>query len=178
MPPPTTGLQQAKLTTQLAWYRAARWVNANAMLLRLTLFAAKVLSLSWVCFPYSAGWAVTAIVVGLAAGDLHLALRDEEGSDTRARERSVERTAERPRLGSWNGVESLERAGEGLGLLGQSEDGERTKSSDVARQSDSGWRRSLVFLLLHCFVLASMNSLGAMCAGEQVPKGWEDWRAL
>ncbi|AEO59839.1 hypothetical protein MYCTH_2308418 [Thermothelomyces thermophilus ATCC 42464] len=177
MPPPTTRLQRARLTALLAWYRAARWVSSNAMLLRLALFAAKVLSLSWVCWPYSAGWAVTAVVVGLAAGDLHFGLRDEEGTGTTGSETGVEGTSERARLGSWDGAVPRERAGEeGVGLLEQSQDGgRRAEGPGGARWLDGGWQRSLVLLLLHCFILASMNSFGMMCAGGQVTRGWEDW---
>ncbi|KAL2163349.1 hypothetical protein VTH06DRAFT_5406 [Thermothelomyces fergusii] len=181
MPPPRTGLQGAKLAVLLTWYRAARWVKSNAMLLRLTLFAAKVLSLSWVCFPYSAGWVVTAVVVGLAAGDLHLGLRDEEeGSGAGASVRGVEGTNERPSLGLWDGTAAPERAGAGVGLLGQSGDGGRRVGGlgGIRWLIDGGWRGSLVLLLLHCLVLASMNSFGMMCAGEQAARRWVDWQTL
>ncbi|KAG7293926.1 hypothetical protein NEMBOFW57_003986 [Staphylotrichum longicolle] len=78
MPPPTTGLERVRQGAALARYRAPRWVEGNAALLRLALFAGKMLSLSWVCWPYSAGWGVVAVVVGLAVGDLGLLWEGQE----------------------------------------------------------------------------------------------------
>jgi hypothetical protein len=71
MPPPTTRLERTRQAAALAWYRAAGWVRRTTALLRLVLFGLKVLSLSWVCWPYSAEWGFVAGVVTLAALDLH-----------------------------------------------------------------------------------------------------------
>lgn len=116
------------------------------MFVRLTLFAAKVLSLSAVCWPYSAAWWVVAVVVGLAAGDLQWAAHghghgpghaeDERGDG----ERSGPMTGSRSGSGSANGVgfgtigtglvaNNTERAGLsppslGLGLVGAAQQGE------------------------------------------------------
>ncbi|KAK4032925.1 kinase-like domain-containing protein, partial [Parachaetomium inaequale] len=71
MPPPMTRLERVGQGAVLARYRARRWVQENAMMLRVVLFVGKVLSLSWVCWPFSAGWVVVGVVVGVAAGDLY-----------------------------------------------------------------------------------------------------------
>lgn len=70
MPPPLTGLERLRQSAVLAQYRAARWACAHAAPLRLALFAAKILSLSWCCWPYSAGWAIMAAVVVMGVADL------------------------------------------------------------------------------------------------------------
>ncbi len=75
MPPPTTRLEQARHAATLLRYRAAGWVAANAAVLRLVLFAAKMVSLSGGCWPWGVGWWVGALVVGMAVGDLPLYVR-------------------------------------------------------------------------------------------------------
>ncbi|SPQ24600.1 862896fa-b508-4ee6-aaf4-257623ec1f2c [Thermothielavioides terrestris] len=60
MAPPMSPLQRARRAAALAWYRAPEWVAAHAGLLRTALFTLKVLSLSWVCWPYSAKWEIMA----------------------------------------------------------------------------------------------------------------------
>ncbi|KAL2194995.1 kinase-like domain-containing protein [Corynascus similis CBS 632.67] len=185
MPPPTTRLQRVRLAARLAWYRTARWADVHAMLLRLVLFVAKVLSLSWVCWPYSAGWVVVAVVVGLAAGDLHSVVGSDgsgfgngevrrvhqdngEGELLRGRARSA-------LLADEDGEGRL-RGEEGLGLLGHGETEETRGVDDGGRRRvDTGWRRTLWLLLLHCFVVVSTDKLGVMCAREQMTQGWEEW---
>jgi serine/threonine protein kinase len=76
MAPPTTGLARVRQGAALRSYQAAQWVSAHTALLRLVVFVGKMVSLSWVCWPYSAGWMVMGVVVLLAVGDLEGAVWD------------------------------------------------------------------------------------------------------
>jgi serine/threonine protein kinase len=71
MPPPTTRVARLRHDAFVAHYHMTLWLSAHATTLRLMLFAAKIFSLSWVCWPYSAGWAITTAAVMLAACDLY-----------------------------------------------------------------------------------------------------------
>ncbi|KAK4130607.1 kinase-like protein [Trichocladium antarcticum] len=61
-PPPTTGLGRVRQGAVVSWFRGRRWVRAHAAVLQLGLFVGKMVSLSWVCWPYSAGWMVLGTV--------------------------------------------------------------------------------------------------------------------
>ncbi|KAK4236665.1 kinase-like domain-containing protein [Achaetomium macrosporum] len=146
MPPPTTRGERARQAAALAWYRAAEWVTRNTALLRLVLFGLKILSLSWVCWPYSAEWGFVAGVVALAALDLH---SDSDGLDS-----------------SWVRRRPWTR--------GQGQEHEGLAGGGVSRWI-AGWRRSLVLLLMHCAVMGAASRFGMLCAGGGERRLWEEW---
>ncbi|KAK3292841.1 kinase-like domain-containing protein [Chaetomium fimeti] len=176
MAPPMTRTTRVRLNAVLAVYRAARWVQAHAMLLRLVIFGLKVLSLSWVCWPYSAQWAVMGAVVVLGAGDLHMG-GGEVGSGGGGGGVGGEREGVRSRAGS-GGVNGMV-SGSGLGLLGPDgggggEEGEMEHEEGRCGWP-GGWWRSLVLLVVHCVVVGAASRAGVMCAGGWAGRGWEAW---
>ncbi|KAK3902648.1 kinase-like domain-containing protein [Staphylotrichum tortipilum] len=158
MPPPTTGFERVRQNAMLARYRAAQWVAANAALLRMALFAGKMLSLSWVCWPYTSGWGVLAVVVGMAVLDL------QAQGDAR---QDVPVVWLRP-----GSVAGMPPAADGAapGEMGRAERG----GVGWGRRWVAGWRKSLVLLVMHCIVLGVTAQLGVLCAGGAGRSGWEE----
>lgn len=185
MAPPMTRTARLRLQFVLAVMRVARWVDDYAMVLRLVLFAGKVLSLSWVCWPYSAGLAVMVGVVAVGAGDLYLGSGREDGGgdgvgggrgDGR-REGEGGDGVGRSRAGS-GGLNGLTASGgPGLGLIGP--DDSTSEGSEVGQYGSygwpGGWWRSLVLLVVHCLVVGLTSRAGVMCAGGWAGRAWGDW---
>ncbi|KAL2268429.1 hypothetical protein VTJ83DRAFT_3275 [Remersonia thermophila] len=160
MPPPTTRAARVRHGVVLVQYRAAHWVRAHAASLRLVLFVAKMLSLSWVCWPYSAGWPVTAAAVLLAFWDLH----------GRA-EKTAVAGGPRPPLTPTMATTSGFATEPGLAA--------RDQHDGVAGAGTSPWRgvwqRSIVLLALHILLVGTALKFGGMCAGGPGRRGWEKW---
>lgn len=130
-------------------------------MLRMALFAGKMLSLSWVCWPYTSGWAVLAVVVGMAVMDL------QAQGDAR---HDVPTVWVRP--GSVAGMPPG-TDGSVPGELGR---GHTREGSGVGwgRSWIAGWRRSVILLVMHCVVLGVTAQLGVLCAGGAGRTGWEE----
>lgn len=148
------------------------------------MFGVKMVSLSWVCWPYSAGWGVLAVVVGLAVGDLHWG-GDGYAGDGRhgvggygdgggGRGRSGSGAAGSDQMGEGNGVAVGSGLGEGERLLAGLVDGEREERGGTAGWL-GGWRRSLVLLVMHCVVVGVTARVGVLCAGGGGRRDWEEW---
>ncbi|KAH6615767.1 kinase-like domain-containing protein [Chaetomium sp. MPI-SDFR-AT-0129] len=176
MPPPLTRSESIRLSVVMAGRRIHRWFTAQAMFIRLTLFAAKVLSLSAVCWPYSAAWWVVTVVVGLAAGDLQWTAHGHghgpgQGEDQREDgERSASLAGSRSGSGSANAA--------GFGTIGSGLLANNTERPSPERRSawlrwPTGWERTIWLLLLHCLVVVTAERSGAMCARRDSGKNWD-----
>ncbi|KAL2260517.1 hypothetical protein VTK26DRAFT_5444 [Humicola hyalothermophila] len=165
MPPPTTGLARVSQGAALARYRAAQWGRAHAGSLRLVLFLAKMASLSWVCWPYSAGWLVLAAVVGMGVVDLGVGVSDGVG-------RAQEDWYRRGRSGGGDGNGNGSGSGEGGGGYGGGCSAGLGLTVVQRWVMLAGWRRSLVLAVLHCVVLAVAARVGTLCAGVASRRGF------
>ena len=149
MPPPTTRLDQARHYAVITQYRAGQWLNlhseATNSALRLILFGAKMLSLSWVCWPYSSRILVFGSLFVLASLDLW---RPWPSRDA----------ASRP------GYNELIRVGTG-----------HTHETTPTSRWIAGWQRSCMLLALHFLVLWVTARLGSLCAHSAVSDKWTDW---
>lgn len=155
MPPPATGLERVRHEAVLVQYKVARWWANNAAKLRLALLGLKIMSLSWVCWPYSASVRLMVTLFGLAITDL----ADLGGNEYN--------NGGSPRLG--NGA-----------LIGTIETGTVRTNYPLPRwRWLLGWRRSLVLLVLHFVVLGGFNTFyhGLACAVPRSVK-YGEWEPL
>ncbi|KAK4464338.1 kinase-like domain-containing protein [Cladorrhinum samala] len=155
MPPPTTGMARVRHEAVLAQYKVARWWANNSAKLRLALLGLKIMSLSWVCWPYSASVGLMVTLFGLAVTDL----ADLGGNEYN--------NGYSPRLG--NGA-----------LIGAVDTGTvRTNYPPPRWRWLLGWRRSLVLLVLHFVILGGFSTLhhGLACAMHGSVK-YGEWEPL
>ncbi|KAL2126362.1 hypothetical protein VTI74DRAFT_1105 [Chaetomium olivicolor] len=168
MPPPTTRLERVRQGAMLAWFRTGRWVGRNGSVLRLVAFVIKMWSLSWACWPWSVGWGIGAVMVGLAV--LDLGIHAEGGG--RAERREAEREGVPVvRVGGDEGVRDgdLASAPGPPGVQG------RSSVASGMRRWMTGWRRSLVLLVMHCVLLGITARAGVLCAGgRKEGRKWDE----
>ncbi|KAK0671511.1 kinase-like domain-containing protein [Cercophora samala] len=171
MPPPTTALERVRNEAVLVQWRASRWWNANSVLLRLVLFASKMMSMSWVCWPYSSSMLTMGSLLAMATLDLvDLGARDGE------------------RDGAGAGIEgtSLDQSGSSPVVIRVGPDGSPRVMHPVGGGGGgggrrpgwlTGWRRSWVLLAAHFVVLWVASRAAVLCA-VPVVRGhgeWESW---
>jgi len=200
MPPPTTRLEQMRHQAALTQYRAVQWFHSNSnttgTLMRLLFLGVKLLSLSWVCWPYSTNTGVLASVFLLASLDLWspsnvVQVKSRNGPGERNRNGEEVITPANGLVGPENN--STGRHMIGLRPTDEEEDGDDDvlAAADAAGVRDSrggstsrrgsrsstsgsslwlvaGWRRSFALLALHFLVLLVTSRLGALCAVSQL----------
>nr|CDP29370.1 Putative protein of unknown function [Podospora anserina S mat+] len=170
MPPPTTTLERVRNGAVLAQWRVRRWGGENEVLLRVGVFVGKMVSLSWVCWPYSSSVVVMGLLVGMATVDL-VGLSRGRGD----------------REGDGGGVFGGEGGGadDGSGspvVIRVGPDGSPRVVHPVGggvRNSGwmVGWRRSWVLLGAHFVVLWIASRAAVLCAAAVpiVRRGDEEW---
>ncbi len=151
MPPPTTRLGDLRQHAALARYRAEQWRRQNAgtlaFLVRLFIFLAKLLSLSWACWPYSFTSSTGASLVAIASLDLGVP-GFARTHDISRRDSDTSRLVNRGRR------------------LSHTPDG---MACDATRWQWN-WRTSGMLLLLHFLVLSVASRYAALCAAARHEK--------
>ncbi|KAM7221978.1 IKS protein kinase [Rhypophila decipiens] len=151
MAPPTTRLGQIQHYGTVLQYRAQQSMQKNADLLgsffRLVMFGIKLVSLSWICWPYTFRTGILTTLFGLAALDLW-----------------------NPMAGALN-PSYLNGSREGRTMA---RPGSHWSLASAMRQWSASWWQSSSLFALHFFIVWVTSRYGALCAGGASEK-WPDW---